>query len=109
MRVQIPLHAALLGPGATGKAVWELLADRYRSDPFVRVCALSEPSPTDERWLDPTSANGSNRVELHVLPNPAGHLLLVGILDNLGKGAGGAAMQNLNLMLGLPETLGLAL
>ena len=43
-------------------------------------------------------------MELHVLPHPSGHTLLVGILDNLGKGASGVAIQNLNLMLGLPET-----
>jgi N-acetyl-gamma-glutamyl-phosphate reductase len=42
-------------------------------------------------------------MRLHVLPNPAGHVLLVGILDNLGKGACGAAIQSLNLMLGLAE------
>ena len=42
-----------------------------------------------------------------MIPNPAGHVLLVGVLDNLGKGAAGTAIQNLNLMLGLPETEGL--
>ena len=42
-----------------------------------------------------------------MLPHPSGHVLLVAILDNLGKGASGAAIQNLNLMLGLPETAGL--
>jgi N-acetyl-gamma-glutamyl-phosphate reductase len=46
-------------------------------------------------------------MRLHVLPNPAGHVLLVGILDNLGKGASGAAIQSLNLMLGLDEGAGL--
>ena len=43
------------------------------------------------------------------LANPAGHILLVGLLDNLGKGAGGSAVQNLNLMLGLDESAGLRL
>ena len=42
-----------------------------------------------------------------MLPNAAGHLLLVGILDNLGKGASGVAIQSLNLMLGLGEETGL--
>ena len=41
------------------------------------------------------------------MPNPAGHVLLVAVLDNLGKGAAGVAIQNLNLMLGLPEHRGL--
>jgi N-acetyl-gamma-glutamyl-phosphate reductase len=42
-----------------------------------------------------------------VLPHPSGHVLLMGILDNLGKGASGTAIQNLNLMLGLGEATGL--
>ena len=60
-----------------------------------------------ERSLDPTACNDTNRIDLHVLPHPSGHALLVAILDNLGKGAAGAAIQNLNAMLGLPETTGL--
>ena len=43
-------------------------------------------------------------MELHVVPHPSGHTLLVALLDNLGKGASGVAIQNLNLMLCLPET-----
>jgi N-acetyl-gamma-glutamyl-phosphate reductase len=107
MRVQVPLHAALLPRGADGKSLWEALAERYRGETFVRVHPLSEPAPGDERWLDPTACNDTNRIDLRVLPHPAGHVLLVAILDNLGKGAGGAAVQNLNLMLGRAETLGL--
>ena len=53
------------------------------------------------------SGNGSNRIELRVLPHADGHVLLVAVLDNLGKGAAGAAVQNLNLMLGFPEDQGL--
>jgi N-acetyl-gamma-glutamyl-phosphate reductase len=51
--------------------------------------------------------NGTNNMSLHVVPNPAGHVLLVGLLDNLGKGASGVAIQSLNLMLGLGEGAGL--
>ena len=52
--------------------------------------------------------NDTNRIELHVVPNPSGHVLLIAVLDNLGKGAAGVAIQNLNLMLGLPETASLS-
>jgi N-acetyl-gamma-glutamyl-phosphate reductase len=107
MRVQLPLHADCLASGATGKAVWEALAERYRGEPFVRVVPVAEPVATDERALDPRGCNGTNRIDLHVLPHPAGHVLLVAVLDNLGKGAAGVALQNLNLMLGLEETTGL--
>lgn len=105
MRVCIPLHASLLG-GADGSAVHEVLAGRYADEPFVRV-APQRTDALDERDLDPHACDGTNRIELHVLANPAGHVLVVGLLDNLGKGAGGCAVQNLNLALGLPETSGL--
>jgi len=107
MRIEIPLHAALLAGGATAKVVWETLAERYRGEPFVRVLPVREPLGSDERSFDPQACNDTNRIDLHVLPHPSGHVLLVAILDNLGKGASGAAIQNLNLMLGFSETAGL--
>lgn len=107
MRVEISLHAALLANEATPAQLHQALADRYSSEPFVQVEAFAAP-PADERWLDPRALNDSNSVRLWLLANPLGHVLLVAVLDNLGKGAAGAAVQNLNLMLGLEETLGLA-
>lgn len=100
MRIEIPLHAALLRAGADGKAVWNVLAARYDGEADVRVLPLADPATLDERSFDPQAANGTNRVDLHVVPHPSGHVLLVAILDNLGKGAAGAAVANLDLMLG---------
>jgi N-acetyl-gamma-glutamyl-phosphate reductase len=57
-------------------------------------------------YLPATTCNGTNRVELFVFGNDD-QILVVARLDNLGKGAGGAAVQNMNLMLGLEESLGL--
>jgi N-acetyl-gamma-glutamyl-phosphate reductase len=108
MRVEIPLHARLLPPGLGAKAIWEALRARYVEEPFVRVVPFEDPVRTHERSFDPTACNGTNRVDLHVAGNPAGHVLLVAIIDNLGKGAAGAALQNLNLMLGLSEQTGLS-
>jgi N-acetyl-gamma-glutamyl-phosphate reductase len=107
MRIEIPLHAELLGRGVTAKAIWEALAARYAGEPFVRLAPYAEPVAIDDRSLDPMAANDTNRIDLHVLPHPSGHVLLVAILDNLGKGAAGTAIQNLNLMLGLDERQGL--
>lgn len=107
MRVELLLHEASLVQGAGGKAVWDVLRDRYDGEPFVRLHPLREPLELGEHGLDPRACDDTNRIDLHVLPNPAGHVLLVGILDNLGKGAAGCAIQNLNLMLGLGETEGL--
>ena len=108
MRVQVPLNAALLKPGTDGTMAWEVLRERYRGESFVEVSPLPEPGQHDERSFDPQCCNDGNRIRLCVAPHPSGHLLLVALLDNLGKGACGAAIQNLNLMLGLPEGAGLA-
>jgi len=107
MRVQVPLPGSTLADGATGKSLWEVLDARYRDETYVHVRPIEEPLDADERHFDPRVCNDTNRIELQVLPNPGGHSLLIAILDNLGKGAAGAAIQNLNLMLGLPETEGL--
>ncbi|HKO68358.1 MAG TPA: hypothetical protein VJU53_11200, partial [Burkholderiaceae bacterium] len=59
-------------------------------------------------YLEPEALNGTNRIEVFVFANDAnGQALLVARLDNLGKGASGAAVQNMNLMFGLPEATGL--
>ena len=106
MRVQIPVHAGVLAGGHGGAQVWDVLAGRYRNEPFVRVLPLDGSVP-DERSFDPQACNDTNRIDLQVLPHPSGHVLLMARLDNLGKGASGVAIQNLNLMLGLDETAGL--
>lgn len=106
MRVQIPLHVDLLQAGSNGRRVWDVLHERYRGEPFVRVMPFA-PSDIHERSFDPQACNDTNRIELHVLPHPSGHVLLMAILDNLGKGASGVAIQSLNLMLGFAEMTGL--
>lgn len=107
MRVQVPLHADVLQAGTDGRQVWDVLHARYRDEPFIRVMAMPEAGGTHERSFDPQACNDSNRIELHVLAHPSGHILLMAILDNLGKGASGVAIQCLNLMLGFAETTGL--
>jgi N-acetyl-gamma-glutamyl-phosphate reductase len=58
--------------------------------------------------LEPEALNGTNELRLHVIVNEHyGQAILVAVLDNLGKGASGLAVQNLNIMLGLPEETGL--
>ena len=91
----------------SGEQVWQVLADRYAGEPFVRMAPYTGLEPVDDFALDPRRCNDSNRMELQVIPNPTGHVLLVALLDNLGKGASGVAIQSLNLMLGLGETTGL--
>jgi len=112
MRVEVPLHTSLLQDGATAEKIWQVLAQRYEAEPFIEVAEFRSvesqaTDPLDDFSLDPRILNDTNRLRLHVLPNAAGHILLVGILDNLGKGASGVAIQSLNLMLGLDEATGL--
>lgn len=107
MRVEVPLHADSLAAGVTARTLWEALHERYRAEPFVRVMPYPEPLITNDTSFDPQRCNDTNRIDLHVLPHPSGHVLLMAILDNLGKGAAGAAIQNLNLMLGIDEKTGL--
>jgi len=107
MRVQLPLHAALLPSGASGKAAWEVLRERYAGESFVRVLPLLETASATETSLDPRACNDTNRIDLQVIGHQSGHVLLVAILDNLGKGAAGVAIQNLNRMMGVDEARGL--
>lgn len=105
MRVQVALPAANLGSKTSAQTIWEALNERYAGEPFVQVLPL--PEDMNEKSFDPRRCNDTNRIELCVVPHSSGHVVLIGILDNLGKGASSAAIQSLNLMLGLPETTGL--
>ncbi len=107
MRVEIPLHASLLPSRCSAKTIWEVLEERYASERFVQLRPLLEPSADDELSLDPRACNDTNRIDLQVIGHESNHVLLVGILDNLGKGAAGVAVQCLNRMLGIPEQTGL--
>jgi len=106
MRVQIPLHKAAL-QAVSAETIQAVYAERYAQAPFVQVHALGEGEPYNELSFDPRVCNGTNRIELRVLAHPDGHVTLMAVQDNLGKGASGMAIQSLNLMLGLDETVGL--
>lgn len=107
MRVEIMIPAQALPKPGTGEAMWEKLAARYDKEAFVEVEPLTDASEADEFSFDPQAHNGTNRISLCVLPHQSGHVLLMARLDNLGKGAAGVAIQNLNLMLRMPEGTGL--
>jgi N-acetyl-gamma-glutamyl-phosphate reductase len=106
MLVHIPLANEWFAKGAGPAAVQELLQKRYHDEPCVDVLPLGAASALDGGYLSPLDANDTNRVDLMVFGNDT-HTLLVARFDNLGKGAAGAAVQNLNLMLGVDELTGL--
>jgi N-acetyl-gamma-glutamyl-phosphate reductase len=107
MRVEIMIPANALAKPATGQAIWDALAARYEKETFVELEPLTDATDADEFTFDPQAFNDTNRISLRVLPHQSGHILLMARLDNLGKGAAGVAIQNLNLMLGAPEGTGL--
>ncbi|MDE0308338.1 MAG: N-acetyl-gamma-glutamyl-phosphate reductase [Acidiferrobacterales bacterium] len=108
MRVEIPLHRSWLdGADSSAEKVWETLEKAYRNERFVNLKPLYT-DPVDEFEFDPRACNDTNRIDLSVSAHPSGHVLLTGILDNLGKGASGAAVQAMNLMFGFEEDTGLA-
>ncbi len=106
LAVSVPLHLNQLSPGSTGAALQQALAERYACERFVKVMPLSDPSMLDEGFFDVQACNDSNRCELFVFANEH-QVLLMSRLDNLGKGASGAAVQSMNVHLGLDEGLGL--
>lgn len=106
MIVEVPLQlGALPGAPSVGE-VHAALARTYEGARFVEVVPLEASEALT--GLEPEALNGTNRLQLFVFGDRAGdQARLVARLDNLGKGASGAAVQNLNLMLGLDEAAGL--
>ena len=97
MLVSIPLHLDMLPGRPTGADITAAWQAHYRGAPAIRVA----PAETSGK-LDPEALNDTDAMELRVFAQPAhGHAVLVARLDNLGKGASGAAVQNLRLMLNL--------
>ncbi len=104
LAVSVPLDCAALG--CTPEALHAALAARYADERFVRVLPLRDPATLEGGFFDVQACNGSNRVEVFVFANDS-QAILMARLDNLGKGASGAAVQCMNLHLGLDEGLGL--
>ncbi len=109
MLVQVPLPLWNLKNPPSGEMIYQAIADYYQGEKFVQVAPFQDPNLLrDGMFLDATAMNGTNIVQVFVFANEATQeALLVARLDNLGKGASGAAIQNLNIMLGFPEELGL--
>ena len=104
MATTISLHNDCLAWGKSAKAVWETLADYYRDQALIHVAPLGGETP----MLAANTLAGRDTLTLVVCGNET-HTTVTALFDNLGKGASGAAVQNMNLMLGFPETTGLNL
>lgn len=101
MLVSVPVHLSELEKGATGADLRAALAARYAGAAAVRVADEAETAALGGR-IEPEKLNETNRLELFVFDSKArGQAVLVARLDNLGKGASGAAVQSIGMMLGL--------
>ena len=99
MLVELPLHLDMLPSKPTIATLHAAYAKHYAGSTYVSV----QPAP-DSGKLDALALNGTNDLEIRVFGNDAlGHAVVVAQLDNLGKGASGAAVQNLKLMLALND------
>jgi N-acetyl-gamma-glutamyl-phosphate reductase len=95
-----------LKAGSTGESIRRAFERHYEGERFIRVMPLNHPATLEDGFFDPTACNDTNDVELFVFANDA-QALLFARLDNLGKGASGAAVQSMNVHLGVDEGLGL--
>ena len=94
----IPLQLRLLAPGVDGQRLHECLVQHYADTAHVQVMALQQSKALT--CLDPQALNGTDDLQLVVCENQqTGQVLLAAVFDNLGKGAAGAAVQNLDLMM----------
>ncbi len=104
MLVSVPLHLDTLAGKPDGADLHAALAKRYAGSKYVSVLPLDNAATRDGR-IEPEALNETNMLELYVFASEKyRQALLVARLDNLGKGASGAAVQNMRLMLGLAET-----
>jgi N-acetyl-gamma-glutamyl-phosphate reductase len=106
LAVSVHLHLSQLTAGTTGSVLQAALEARYAGERFVRVMPLSDPATLEEGFFNVQACNDSNRVDIFVFANSE-QALLMSRLDNLGKGASGAAVQSMNVHLGLDEQRGL--
>lgn len=114
MVVSVPVHYQWMAKGVTGAKIHAAYQKHYEGSTFVEVMPLGEDGVKAQHLLErdaflaPDTLANTNKLQLFVFPNDEDQqVLLVARLDNLGKGASGAAVQNLNIALGLDETAGL--
>ncbi len=106
MIVEVPLHLDLLSHNLKPADIHAVLAKAYQGAHFVEV--ISREQSNAIKTLPPEELNGTNKMRLFVFGHDgARQVRLVAQLDNLGKGASGQALQNMNIMLGFAETTGL--
>ena len=106
MTVTVPLHTRLLSKKVTAREVWETLAAHYENSRFVKVAGFMGEGTLPEAFIPANTLEGTNSMQIFVYGNDE-RIMLCSRFDNLGKGASGAAVQCMNIMMGIDEGLGL--
>lgn len=106
MVVSVPLHKHLLSKKVSVHDCHQIMSERYRNEPFIRILPLNHEEVLDGGFLQPTVCNDTNFLDIFVTGNQD-QIIVMTRFDNLGKGASGAAVQNLNIVCGFDETAGL--
>lgn len=106
LAVTVPLHLSQLRAGTRAEHLYEALSAHYAGERFIKVLPLRDPATMEPGFYDVQACNDTNRVDIAVFGSET-QVLVMARLDNLGKGASGAAVQSMNVHLGLDEGLGL--
>ena len=106
LAVSVPLHFSQLKPGTDAASLLRAYERHYEGERFIRVMPAGDPSLAEPNFFDVQGSNDTNRIDIFVFAD-AQQCILIAREDNLGKGASGAAVQCMNLHLGVDEGAGL--
>lgn len=106
MVVTVPFHIRAMPKKTSAQAVWEIFAEHYEGEHFVKVMPFMGEGVLQDGFLAANTMKDTNYMQIFVFGNDD-HILLCSRFDNLGKGASGAAMQCMNIMMGIDESTGL--
>ncbi len=106
MTVTVPLHTRLLTKKVTASDLQKLFQDWYQDTHFVKVAPLMGEGILPEPFIPANTMTGTNTMQIFVYGNDD-RIIITSRFDNLGKGASGAAVQCMNIMMGIDETTGL--
>ena len=106
MTVNIPFPLRTLAKKVTAEDIWEMMSEHYRDQYFVKVMPFGAKGLDEENALFANKTAGTNMMEIYIYGN-SDYVQMISCLDNLGKGASGAAVQCMNIMMGIDEKTGL--
>lgn len=106
MTVTVGLHSRLLAKKVSARDVWEMMCEHYKDCNFVKVAGFMGEGTLNEQFIAANTLAGTNNMQIFVYGNDE-RIMLTSRFDNLGKGASGAAVQCLNIRMGIDETTSL--